>query len=314
MNLSAIKTAVKTVEFVIKKHSPEILVGVGIAGTVVSTVMACKATLKVNDILEEKKQALNDIHTAMDMVKTGEIDPEKYTEKDMKHDTTIAYAKAAGKLAKIYAPAVIMGALSLGCIVGSSIILHRRNAALAAAYATLSKSFEAYREKVREKYGEEAEKDIRYGMTTEKVEEIVKDANGKDKKVTTEKKVSNIDGYSDYAVYFTKESSPNYDTSDNTCNLMFLRAQQNYANDLLRIYKRLTLNQVYDMLGMTHSIDQKLYKAGMVVGWKWEEHNTEGDNKVIFDIVETNRKLEDGTIEPAIILDFNVDGDIYSRM
>ena len=39
----------------IKKHSPEILMVAGVAGTIGSTILACKATLKVNEILEEKE-------------------------------------------------------------------------------------------------------------------------------------------------------------------------------------------------------------------------------------------------------------------
>ena len=36
--------------FLTKKHSPEILMITGVVGIITSGVMACKATLKVNDI------------------------------------------------------------------------------------------------------------------------------------------------------------------------------------------------------------------------------------------------------------------------
>ena len=94
--------------------------------------------------------------------------------------------------------------------------------------------------------------------------------------------------------------------------MMFLRAQQNYANDLLRARGYLTLNEVLDGLGIQGT--QMLRKAGMVVGWKYEKDNQYGDNDVCFDIYSTYRKREDGNVEPCIILDFNVEGSIYDRM
>ena len=41
------------VSFQAAKHSPEILAGIGVVGVVASTVLACKATMKINDVLED---------------------------------------------------------------------------------------------------------------------------------------------------------------------------------------------------------------------------------------------------------------------
>lgn len=307
--LTAVKVTATTVGFALKKHSPEILVGTGIVGTVASTVMACRATLKVNDILDEHRDNMDKIHQAQELVELGEISAEEYTAKDIKKDTTVVYTKTIIKLFKKYAPAALIGFLSISCLIGGTAILKRRNAALALAYEGLSKTFEAYRNRVKTRFGEDVEKQIRYNLTTETVETT--DANGNT--VSKEVEVADISN-SEYAVYFAPETTVNYDREDMQCNLMFLRAQQNYANDLLRIYKKLTLLKVLEMLGMEHSIDDKTYKKAMVVGWKWEPDNPVGDNRVLFDIVESNRKNADGKIEPCLIVDFNVDGNIYNRM
>lgn len=86
---------------------------------------------------------------------------------------------------------------------------------------------------------------------------------------------------------------------------MFLRAQQQFANDKLVADGFLFLNDVYDMLGIDKT------PTGQLVGWKYDELNNDvGDNYVDFGIMETNRETEDGGYEPVILLDFNVDGDI----
>ena len=43
----------------LKKHSPEICMVAGIAGGIVSTVLACKATTKVDEILEPAKKTID---------------------------------------------------------------------------------------------------------------------------------------------------------------------------------------------------------------------------------------------------------------
>ena len=50
------------VGFQLKKHSPEILVVAGVVGTVASAVLACKATLKVDKVLDETKEKMDKVH------------------------------------------------------------------------------------------------------------------------------------------------------------------------------------------------------------------------------------------------------------
>lgn len=168
--------------FKVQKHSPEILMGAGIVGAVTSAVMACKATLKLDDVLAESKETVDKIHEVSenpDMIAEGK----EYTEDDMKKDLTIVYAKAGLKVAKLYAPAIVLGGVSIAAIVSGHQILRKRNIALAAAYTAIDKGFKEYRGRVIDKFGEELDKELKYGIKAKEVEETVVDENGKEKKV-----------------------------------------------------------------------------------------------------------------------------------
>ena len=282
----------------LKKHSPEILVMAGIAGTVVSAVLACKATTKVAEILDETKGTLDTIHEGME---TGAINGQEYTTEDGKKDTVVVYAQTGMKLAKLYAPAIILGTLSITSILASNNILRKRNVALGAAYAAIDKSFKEYRGRVIERFGEQVDTELKYGIKAKKFEETVKDPEtGKEKKVKSTVNVANAD--SGYARFFD-ETCNGYE-KDTQYNLLMLRGQQQYANDLLHARGYVFLNDVYDMLGIDRT------KEGQIVGWVYNKNNEVGDNFVDFGILETNRETEDGSYEPAILLDFNVDGNI----
>jgi len=165
----------------LKKHSPEILVVAGIAGTVVSAVLACKATTKVAEILDETKGTLDTIHEGME---TGAINGQEYTTEDGKKDTVVVYAQTGMKLAKLYGPAIILGTLSITSILASNNILRKRNVALGAAYAAIDKSFKEYRGRVIERFGEQVDAELKYGIKAKKFEEIEVDPEtGKEKKV-----------------------------------------------------------------------------------------------------------------------------------
>lgn len=292
--------------FKLQKHSPEILVVAGVVGTVASAIMACKATTKLNSILEESKETIDKIHE----VAADESMADKYTPEDAKKDLTITYVQTGIKLVKLYAPSIALGALSIGCILSSNNILRKRNVALAAAYATVDKSFKEYRGRVIEKFGEAIDRELKYNIKEQKVEETVTDPEtGKEKKVKKIIQVSDIDGYSEYARFFD-DGCKGWE-KDAEMNLMFLRAQQQYANDLLRARGRLFLNEVYRMLGIPET------KAGQVVGWVYDPENPMGDNYVDFGIYDINKPRNRDFVngyERTILLDFNVDGNIWELM
>ena len=290
---------------VVEKHSPEILAGVGVVGVVASTIMACKATMKLNDILEESKET-------RDKIREVESNPryeEQYSHEDAKKDLTINYTQTGLKIAKLYAPAVILGSASLGCLLASNDILRKRNAALSAAYMTVDKSFKEYRQRVVDRFGEEVEKEIRYNIKAEEITSTVVAEDGSETTITETVKTMDPNLYSDYAKFFD-EASP-YWQKDPEYNFMFLKSQQQYANDLLKARGRLFLNEVYEMLGIDKT------KAGQIVGWVYNPENPIGDNFVDFGIFDMSKERVRAFVngyEPNILLDFNVDGDVWSLM
>ena len=300
------------VGFKLKKHSPEILIVTGVVGTVASTVMACKATLKVNEITEETKANIEKIHTATE---TGFTESgQEYTVEDSKKDLTIVYTQTGLKLIKLYAPAVIIGALSIAGIVTSHGILRKRNVALAAAYATIDRSFKDYRGRVVERFGKELDRELKYNIKAKKIEEKVINEDGTES--TIEKTVNVAYGveddpnnYSEYARFFD-DGCTGWE-KDPEQNLFTLKQVQRYANDKLKAEGRLFLNEVYEMLGIPKT------KAGHVVGWVYDEKNPIGDNFVDFGIYDyyrtTARDFVNG-YEPTILLDFNVDGNVWELM
>ena len=302
-------------KFKLQKHSPEILVVAGIIGTVVGAIMACKATTKVNSILESASSDIDAIHDCME----NKSLTEDYSEEDGKKELMAVYAQTAVKFVKLYAPSVLIGALSITSILASNNILRKRNVALAAAYATIDEGFKKYRNRVVERFGEQVDRELRYNLKVKKFKEKEVDPEtGKEKKVEKTAFVVNPSDISDYARFFEKYTvdedgnsivNPHWD-ENNEYNLMFLKAQENYANDLLRAKKRLFLNEVYEMLGLPRT------KAGQIVGWVYDPDNPKADSYVDFGIYSDNLSYSDyvNGFDPAILLDFNVDGNIWEKM
>lgn len=288
-----------------KKHSPEIMVVTGVVGLVASAVLACKASTRLNAVLEEHKdkmEKLNEIVTAPDAT-------EEYTEKDISRLTGAVYVQTGMEFVKMYGPSVVLGAASITSILVGHNILRKRNMALAAAYTVIDKSFKDYRERVVERFGKELDRELRYNIKSQEVEEIVVDEKGKEKVVKKTVSVIDPNSISDYARIWY-EGNPGW-TKDPEYNMMYLKNQQSYANDLLQTRGHLFLNEVYDMLGFSRT------KAGNVVGWIYDEEAPIGDNFVdfgIFDIHnEAKIKFVNGE-ERSIMLDFNVDGNILDMM
>ena len=309
MNKQSLIRTTNKIGLILKKNSPKILMGVGIAGSVVSTVLACKATLKVKDILDEKNETVEQIHNCV------EDETVDYNEEDKKKDLTILYAQTGVKLAKLYLPSIALGALSIASIVSGYKILNKRNVALAAAYTVVDKGFKNYRKNVVERFGEEVDRELRHNIKAKQIEEKYIDKDGNEK--TRKKKVYEItedkkpgEGISEYAKFFDEWNTDEH-SKDPEYNLMFLRKQQDYANEVLKHQGYLFLNEVYDMLGIPRT------QAGQVVGWIYDENNPTGDNYVdfgIYDLHDQQKRDFVNGLERNILLDFNVDGVIYDKI
>lgn len=279
---------------VLQKNSPGLLFGAGIVGVIGSTVLACKATLKMDEVLDEAKDKL---------ITAKSLQHKDYSERDRQKDITLIYVQTGVKIVRSYGPAVVVGGLAIAALTRSHIILTRRNAALTAAYAALEKGFAEYRARVVEKYGEDEDRNLRYGSQTVTIED------GKKKKELVRVGPGEP---SIYARYFDNESSASW-SKEPEYNLIFLKCQQNYANDLLKSRGHVFLNDVYDMLGLKRST------AGSVVGWVgYQDKQGLGDDYIDFGIFADKDK--DCFVEfmngfgGAVLLDFNVDGVIYDKI
>ncbi|MET0786304.1 MAG: DUF6353 family protein [Paenisporosarcina sp.] len=273
-----------------KKNSPHIFFVAGVGGTVLSTVLACRATLKLSETLDDIK---HDVEAA----KPAPVSPadEFMDERDYHRDMVYVYGKASLKLVKLYGVPILIGAASVGALTGSHVQLVRRNTALMAAYAAVQKAYDDYRDRVRDKLGEEAELDIYHGARTE----LVKNKDGE----IEQGKVVDPNKYSAYAKFFDEYSR--FWNKDPELNRIFVQVQQNYANHRLNAYGHVFLNEVYDALGIDRST------PGAVVGWV---KNGDGDGYIDFGIFEAFNSAFVNGWERSILLDFNVDGVIYDKI
>ena len=267
-------------------HSPEILLAAGVVGVVSAGVLACRATLKLDEVLLDAENTKEKIHSA-DLV--------NYSETDKVRDLALVKVNTARRVVRLYALPVGLGVVSIGAIVGSHRVLSTRNASLAAAYAALDKGFAQYRKRVIEAVGPEKERELRYG--NELVETVDEETGAKTYSLKPDVSI--------YARFFD-ECSRNWQRTLGY-NQIFLQCQQNYANDLLRARGHVFLNEVYDMLGLERT------KEGAVVGWV----KGNGDNYIDFGVFEGDQwsamRFVNGD-ENSILLDFNVDGVIYDKI
>jgi hypothetical protein len=299
----------------LKKHSPEILVVTGVVGAVASAVMACRATTKVSAVVENHKEQLEAIHKAVEtpdaQYKDEDGSVHEYTEEVAKRDLVTVYTRTGIDFVKLYGPSVLLGAASVSCILASVNILHKRNAALAAAYTIVDSSFKEYRGRVIERFGKELDRELKYNLKSKEIEieETVVDEDGNERveKKTVTATVSEGVKHSAFTRCFD-ETNPNW-TKSAEQNMIFLWQQQAYASRLLREKSWLTINEVYELLGFEPTA------AGQVVGWVYDEKNPVGDNYVdfgIFDMSNEQKRLFVNGHERSIWIDFNDDGYIMN--
>lgn len=284
----------------LKANAPEILVGVGIGGVIVSTVMACKASKNVDEIKEEHDISVKAIHERKTVGLSDATSgvPTEYTEAMARKDLTKTYLTTAGKIIKLYLPSAAVMTLSIGCIMGSHKILNKRNAALAAAYTSLDSCYKDYRANVIDKYGEDADKEMAHGIKANKETE-----DGEKTYKATEKTKTH-EGYS--ALF--DEMNPFWE--DNAeINKMFLTNQEQYVNDLLDSRKTVVfLNEVLDALGFDR------VPQGQVIGWKYDENQVHKIDFGMYNIKNQSKKDFLNGIEKSILLEFNVDGYVLNSI
>ncbi len=323
------------VAFSAKKNAPELLIAGGIASGIVSTVLACKATPKALQIAEGRKEELSKINglykykeaKEMNNAMTEEelkdlipnyddlnrslVDEDNYSTMDYVKDLQCEYSHIALDMIKAYGPAIIAGGISIACILASNKIMRGRVAAYASAYVTVSEAFKTYRGRVGDRFGEDVENQLRCGVVQKKYEEIVKDEKGKEKKVKRTIDVSE-GPCTDYQCEFTQKTSTMCESTTDY-NLMFLNSIEEKANNVLMCRPNgcLFLNEVLDWIGIEHTV------AGQIVGWNYNDENS--DHYVDFRKQVVTKEIKDkngigtGSFEDVIVLDFNVDGDVFNK-
>jgi hypothetical protein len=299
---SSLSRAIASKQLLANEHAPKALFVGGVVGMVGSTVLACRATLQVSDVLErieaEKRQHADIKSVVDDPVYTGS---ETYSDEEYASDLKKISIRGVLQVAKLYLPSVVLGGVSIAALTKSHNLLKDRNLALTAAYAALDRAFDNYRGRVIEKYGEDADRELRYD--SEKGEFIDPETG----------KVTEGDIYTDapgsaYARWYDELSAKNW-SPDPDINLVVLRNVQNYMNDRLKARGHVFLNEVFSELGLSHT------KAGAIVGWRYNKGS--GDDYIDFGLYEG---ANDGVLElfngreGAILLDFNVDGVIYDKL
>lgn len=282
-----ISSSVGALSLKAKSASPQLLFVGGVVGVGVTVVLACRATLRVEDVINEHE---------------FKAQVAKQSEHESKALTRV-YADTSFELVKLYGPALICGVVSIGALAGSHNILVKRNAGLAAAYTALDKAYKEYRGRVQQEIGEKRELEVYNDVQVCEIDDPV---TGKKVKA---KLASGKGGGSDEYRRLFDHGNRNYEVLPET-NIMFLKQQQTYFNQKLKAVGHVFLNDVLEELGFEHT------KAGAVVGW-WNDPET-GDGYVDFGIF--NRDYEDTFIdfaagrESGLWLNFNVDGPIHNRL
>lgn len=302
----------------LKKASPTIMIVGAAVGGVTATVLACKATIKAQDILDEHKAAVESIHDAKAKIDSGEIvlnEGETYTEEDLKKDITTTYVHTGVQLAKVYAPAVGLGVASLGCMFGSHHIMSKRNASLTAAYIALDKAFEEYKTRVTDRFGDRVQQELEHNIKAVEIESKQANENGVEE---------TIKEYKDVAMKHTSPYTCIFDETvdtwqpDNQLNRNYLFLMEQSANKRLRAQGHLFLNEVLASLGTHGGVSMKT-PAGQIVGWIYDPNDITKQNHVDFGItnyVEGNEALNDfiNGGERSVMLHFNCDGPIIDKI
>ena len=252
------------VGFQVRKHSPEILVTTGIIGLVASGVLACRASTKVNAVIDDAKKTVEGIHRISE--DKERMETEEYTEEDIKKALTVTYARTGLELVKLYGPAVVLGAASITCILVSHNIIHKRNVALAAAYTAEHIGFKEYRERLISRFGKELDRELKYDIRAEEVEETITNEDGTETTVTKTVEVAHVPSMGSQYARFFDETSDYWDRNAEF-NKMFVMRQQDYLNELLQSRGYVFLNEMYEALGMQKT------QAGQAVGWVYDKNH-----------------------------------------
>lgn len=145
------KTVLRAAEKFITDNSPGILTGLGVAGTVTTAVLAAKATLTAEKILEAEVS----IHRDADGMLATEH--------------KLSNRQIVSLVWKEYIPPVIAGTATITCIIAANHIGSRRTAAIAAAFKLSEQLSEEYKDRVTKAFGTQKEEQVRSELAAERM-------------------------------------------------------------------------------------------------------------------------------------------------
>lgn len=283
----------------LQQHAPTILTVAGIAGGVTAAVMACRATLKLEEVTET---CANDISKAKEMKETAE--PKMYREELAK-----AYLRACGRYTKLYAPAVMTGLASIGCMVGSNHIMNNRYSSAVAGLTATEALFDEYRQRVKDDLGEKADLKYRYGLTEKKIETV--DEKGKKHKET----VVDFDN-AKLEDHFTKifaEGTCEFWNRDYEMNICNLSQAEDHFNRLLKSRGYVFFDEILEYLG--YAVDDLSHDYG----WVYDRNRDVGTDPISFGLFNMDPKTGLSRADSmwagnnAVLLTFNVQGYIRHK-
>lgn len=307
---SRVRGAGYSVRRTVSHNSPKILMGLGTVGVGTAFIWGCVQTRKLDGVLDKHEARLEQLRRIRQ--KSAEAgENEKYGK-----ETAMVYGSTMLNIARLYAGPFAILCASLGCFYSSHKIMVKRNFALAAGYKALDTSFKEYRQRTAEKFGSEVEKEILTNTKLQSTDETVVNENGEEVTMKTVDKVADPDAGSPYGRYFTRHNE-HWDRSPDVIKIFMLNTQRD-LNDLLfaraktspRGIGMVTLNEAFERMGFDIPADG----SGLSVGWIYDEHEPFGDNYIELDVSPCRLPGDDGRLQQAYYVDFNVDGNIEREL
>lgn len=307
---NAAKTALGGSGLFLKAHAPELMIGGGVTGFVLTVISACKSTCKANEIIDATEECKRENQVAL---ANGDITDQEAAENDK-----MIRRNAKIELVKAYTPTVTMGVVSIVLVLGGYKLINGRLVKTAAAYKILEDGFGRYRENVRDVYGEEADREMLHRVRPERLA-AAQEEREKNREIESDKK-RGIKSKEKKGTAYQEIYSAVFDQYSDRWRRSwmpeqvweYLKQKEREANDMLRIRKHIFLNEVYDLLGLERT------EEGALVGWILTKNNPESKVDFGMDLIPESRKREFLTAQCNediwLRLHFNPDGLIYNMI
>lgn len=296
-----IRRLIGSTQLKLKAEAPTIAIGAGVVGLVGSVVLAGKASMDLQTVIDDHKDGVKKLESDYELIRDdrnadGSL---KFTEQQYSAAHLNVYIQTGKKLLKMYAPTIALAGLSIASIVYGRNAFAGRIAALSSAYQIATNTLDKYRKAVEAEIGGEKEADI-YGsaLENELTKGFEKDEEGN--------LIHDENRPSIYARFFD-ESSINYTRMPGE-NQLFVKTAQAYFNDLLNIRGWVALNEVYEYLGMDTTPE------GQIIGWVAPRDRQVHVDFGIFDSKRETARRFVNELEQSVLLDFNVTGSILGKM